>query len=283
MTFLPTSADPGFAGRRTQTYTRRVFSLIPISDANPTRRTPVVTIGLIVANVIAFFFIQPDFGSGPEASEYFFENAPLPCQAAEVVGNDSVDCPVGTFQIPQVGEVTIPERGTLSLLGAVLLSTFLHAGFLHIIGNMLFLWVFGNNVEDHLGHIKFLIFYLLGGIVAAFAHILFNLDEVVPAVGASGAVAAVMGAYIVLFPKARVNVLVPIFIIFTVVQLSAMTVLGLWFLYQFLIGLQEATAGGQAVAWLAHVGGFVFGVVGIYLLGGRPQQPRWQPNWRRSY
>jgi rhomboid family protein len=260
-----------------------VLSLIPISDANPTHRTPVVTIGLILANVFAFFFVEPAFGTGPEASEYFFENAPLPCQAAEVVGDDSVDCPVGTGVIRGVGEVTIPDRDAVSLMGAVLLSTFLHAGLLHIIGNMLFLWVFGNNVEDHLGHVKFLLFYLLGGVFAAFAHIVFNLEDVIPAVGASGAVAAVMGAYIVLFPRARVNVLVPIFIIFTVLQLSALTVLGLWFVYQFLIGLQEATLGGNAVAWMAHVGGFVFGAVGIFLLGGRPHQPRWQPTWRRTY
>jgi len=179
--------------------------------------------------------------------------------------------------------VTIPERDALSLLGAVLLSTFLHAGWLHIIGNMLFLWVFGNNIEDHLGPVKFLLFYLAGGVFAALAHILTHINDVVPSVGASGAVAAVMGAYIVLFPRARVNVLVPIFFIFTVLQLSAITVLGLWFVYQFLIGLQEASAGGNAVAWMAHVGGFVFGVVGIYLLGGRPQQPRWQPTWRRTY
>jgi membrane associated rhomboid family serine protease len=126
-----------------------VLSLIPISDANPTRRTPVVTIGLIAANVLAFFFLQPDFGTGLEASEYFFENAPLPCQAAEVVESGD-DCPAGVF-IPQLGPVPIPDRDALSLLSAVLLSTFLHAGFLHIIGNMLFLWVFGNNIEDYLG------------------------------------------------------------------------------------------------------------------------------------
>jgi membrane associated rhomboid family serine protease len=260
-----------------------VINLIPISDANPTRRTPVVTIGLILANAFAFFFVEPAFGNGPEASQYFFENAPLPCQAAEAAGNESVDCPVGTGTIPGIGQVTIPKRDALSLLGAVLLSTFLHAGWLHIIGNMLFLWVFGNNIEDHLGPVKFLLFYLAGGIFAALAHILTHVDDVVPSVGASGAVAAVMGAYIVLFPRARVNVLVPIFFIFTVLQLSAVTVLGLWFVYQFLIGLQEATAGGNAVAWMAHVGGFLFGVLGILLLGGRPQRPRSQPTWRRSY
>jgi membrane associated rhomboid family serine protease len=256
-----------------------VIHLIPISDANPTRRTPIVTIALLIANVLAFFFLQPGFGTNEAAQDYFFQNAPLPCQAAEAFGDESVQCPAGTGTSPFTGDqITIPDRSVSSLLGAILLSTFLHAGFLHIIGNMLFLWVFGNNVEDYLGHVKYLIFYLIGGIVASFAHILPNLSEQVPSVGASGAVAAVMGAYIVLHPHARVNVLVPIFIIWSVFQMSALAVLGLWFLYQFLIGLQDAS-GGNSVAWLAHVGGFVFGVIAIFLLGGRPQRQRPQPYW----
>jgi membrane associated rhomboid family serine protease len=147
---------------------------------------------------------------------------------------------------------------------------------------MLFLWVFGNNVEDYLGSARYLVFYLLAGYAAAFAHIFTHLDAAIPTVGASGAVAGVMGAYIVLFPRARVNVLVPIFILFTVVQMPAFAVLGLWFLYQFLIGLQEA-AGANQVAWMAHVGGFMFGAIAILLLGGRPHRPQpvvWRPGWR---
>jgi membrane associated rhomboid family serine protease len=249
-----------------ETYTHEMLSLIPISDANPTRRFPIVTIGLIVANVLVFFQ-EPDLGGGSvAAARYFFANAPSPCQLSD-------SCPV---------TLPIPDRGIVSFLGAVLFSTFLHAGILHIAGNMLFLWVFGNNVEDYLGRVRYLIFYLLGGIAAAFAHILTHLDDAVPSVGASGAVAAVMGAYLILFPRARVNVLVPIFIIFTVIQMSAIAVLGLWFLYQFLIGLQEATGANQ-VAWMAHVGGFVFGVCAILLLGGRPQRRGpaiWHPGWR---
>jgi membrane associated rhomboid family serine protease len=157
---------------------------------------------------------------------------------------------------------------------------FLHAGFLHIIGNMLFLWVFGNNVEDHLGKWRFAAFYLAGGIAASLAHTFTHLDSVLPAVGASGAVAAVMGAYLVLYPHARVNVLVPIFFFLTVIQMSAFAVLGLWFVYQFLLGAQEL-AGAGGVAWMAHVGGFVFGVLGILALGGRPQRPRaYYGGWR---
>jgi membrane associated rhomboid family serine protease len=241
-----------------------MVSLIPISDANPTRRFPIVTIGLIVANVLVFLLWEPDFGNSAAAGRYFLQNAPSPCQLAD-------SCPTG-----------FPQRDLVTFAQAVLLSMFLHAGILHIAGNMLFLWVFGNNVEDFLGPVRYLVFYLLAGFAAAFAHILTHIDAAVPTVGASGAVAGVMGAYLVLFPRARVNVLVPIFIIFTVVQISAFAVLGLWLVYQFVIGLQEATGANQ-VAWMAHVGGFVFGAVAIFLLGGRPRRPRavaWRPGWR---
>ena len=197
-------------------------------------------------------------------TRFFYEQAPVPCQLID-------RCVPG-----------IQDRSLSSFLIAVVVSTFLHANFLHIAGNMLFLWVFGNNIEDHLGRVRYLVFYLAGGIFAAMAHVLWALRSVpcteqsfgacVPAVGASGAVAAVMGAYLLLYPRARVNVLLPIFIIFTVIQMSAFAVLGLWFLYQFLIAAQEL-AGPSGVAWMAHVGGFVFGLVGIYLLGGRPHAP----------
>jgi membrane associated rhomboid family serine protease len=259
-----------------------VLSLITISDANPTRRFPVVTLGLIVANVIAFFQ-TPGLGQDASGNRYFFAQAPIPCQLP-------AECPAGV-NLGAGQAVPIPDRGIGSFLLAVLFSTFLHAGFLHIIGNMLFLWVFGNNIEDFLGPVKFLIFYLAGGMAAAFAHILFALwtspcppetMSCVPSVGASGAVAAVMGAYILLYPRARVNVLVPIFFIFTLVQLSALTVLGVWFAYQFFIGLAQSEA-VSGVAWMAHVGGFVFGLIAIYLLGGRPHRPhalRYEPQWR---
>jgi rhomboid family protein len=250
-----------------------MISLIPISDANPTRRFPVVTIGLIVANVVAFFR-EPGFGDSVGATVYFVKNAPLPCQFQDA-------CPAAVSFFQNGVPITIPERGLGSFVAVIIVSIFLHAGWLHIAGNMLFLWVFGNNIEDYLGPVKYLLFYLLGGIAASMAHVLTHLDSVLPTVGASGAIAAVMGAYLVLYPRAKVNVLVPIFIIFTIVQLSAFVVLGLWFLYQFLIGAQEAT-GASAVAWMAHVGGFAFGILGILLLGGRPQPRRvqWDPYGR---
>ncbi|HEX2294770.1 MAG TPA: rhomboid family intramembrane serine protease [Actinomycetota bacterium] len=245
-----------------------MLSLFPISDANPTRTFPVMTVLLIVANAFVFLFVQPDFGVSPEANLYFVEEAPIPCQL-------DGDCPADL-----VPGVPIPERSFTSFLWASVFSTFLHAGWLHIIGNMLFLWVFGNNIEDYLGKVKFVLFYLAGGLAATFAHVLTHLGSVFPGVGASGAVAAVMGAYLLLYPRARVNVLVTFFFFITVVQLSALTVLGIWFAYQFLYAYQEATV-ATGVAWMAHVGGFVFGFAGIFLLGGRPHRPApaWEARW----
>jgi membrane associated rhomboid family serine protease len=255
-----------------------VLSLIPLSDDNPTRRTPFVTIGVIIANII-FFFREPGLGTSFESAIYFFKNAPISCQLTD-------KCPAVAGP---GGELLIPHRSLTSFLLAVLFSIFLHAGFMHIAGNMLFLWVFGNNVEDHLGPVKFLLFYLLGGFAASFAHVLTHLASETPTVGASGAVAAVMGAYILLFPRARVRVLLPIIIIFTIVNMSAFAVLALWFAYQFLIGLPEIASrigigapGSTEVAWMAHVGGFLFGLIAMYLLGGRPQpeRVRWGQYWR---
>ena len=277
-------------------------ALIPISDANPTRRFPIVTVALIALNIAVFLFVEPGFGTDDRATVYFYENAPVPCQLEDA-------CPDLAFQTSDgIQTDIIPDPSLGEFVVSAVFSTFLHAGFMHIIGNMLFLWVFGNNIEDHLGRVKYVAFYLLGGIAASLAHVFWALrveqlsdpqiqaclsgavdavcsgvGQYVPAVGASGAVAAVMGAYIVLYPRAKVNVLVPIFVIMTVVQMSAIVVLGIWFLYQFLIGAPDiAGIGGHSgVAWMAHVGGFVFGAIAILLLGGRPhmQTPdmRWQP------
>ena len=284
-----------------------MLSLIPISDAKPTKTFPIVTIALIAINIGVFFFVQPGFGTSSEATDYFYDNAPVPCQLEDC---PDVNITIVDAQDQEIGEIALGEEPTIGeFLTRILYSTFFHGGFLHIAGNMLFLWVFGNNIEDFLGRVKYVLFYLVGGIVAGLAHILWTLrldpmsenavgaclssnvtegcaaiGQYVPAVGASGAVAAVMGAYLVLYPRHKVNVLVPIVIIWTVIQMSAFIVLGLWFLYQFLIGGPDiAGVGGGGVAWMAHVGGFVFGAVGILLLGGRPQRPHhhfMNPGWR---
>ena len=249
-----------------------MVSLIPISDENPTRRTPVVTLVLIALNIITFFFIQPDapllFEDTPPSEErFYFETAPIPCQFED-------ECPASVAGT--AGQlIDVPDRTLGEFVLSILFSAFLHGNLLHIGGNMLFLWVFGNNVEDFLGHIKYILFYLVGAIGSGFAYVLTNLGSDVPAIGASGAVAAVLGAYFVLYPRARVNVLVPIFFIWTILQLSAFVVLGLWFLFQFLIEQ-------EGVAWQAHAGGFVIGALVILILGGRPhpRRPVWQTEWR---
>ena len=141
---------------------------------------------------------------------------------------------------------------------------FLHGSILHVLGNMLFLWIFGNNVEDQLGPFWFLVLYLVGGVVASLVHILGNLDSTSPFLGASGAIAVVMGAYIVWFPRARVLTLVPIVFIFLPVRLPAIVVLGLWFVLQFF------TQSSSGIATLAHIGGFVFGMLVAFVLARRP-------------
>ena len=149
-------------------------------------------------------------------------------------------------------------------------SMFMHAGWLHLGGNMLYLWIFGDNVEDRLGHVRYLIFYLVCGVVATFSQYLFNLGSDVPNLGASGAIAGVLGAYIIMFPGERVRVLMG----YVVVQMSALIVIGLWILLQFVSSVTTLASSSQAggVAYMAHIGGFVAGIVLSYILGGRTKQ-----------
>jgi membrane associated rhomboid family serine protease len=143
-------------------------------------------------------------------------------------------------------------------------SLFLHGGFLHLLGNMWFLYIFGDNVEDRFGHLRYLAFYLLCGLAAGASHLVLNWHSNVPTIGASGAIAGVMGAYLILYPRAKVLTLLPLFFFFTFVELPAFLFLGIWFLFQFLIA---AAAAGQAggIAWGAHIGGFIFGIVFLKL------------------
>ena len=250
--------------------------MIPLYDRNPTRTTPVVTIILMAACIAIYFFIQPHH-TDVEDAEFTYHRAAIPCELIQ--GGPITEREVRTDDCSSSSE-SAPIFPDKNVYLAILYSMFLHGSLMHLAGNMLFLWVFGNNIEDYLGKVKFVLFYFLGGLAATFAHVLTHLDSVSPGVGASGAVAAVMGAYLLLYPKARVSVLVTLFIFITVVQLSAVTVLGIWFLYQFLYAYQEASV-ATGVAWMAHVGGFLFGLVGIFLLGGRPHRPApaWDPRW----
>lgn len=163
-----------------------------------------------------------------------------------------------------------------------LTSMFLHGGWLHLIGNMWYLWIFGDNVEDRLGHFTYLIFYLLCGLGAGIVHTVLNYDVEVPSIGASGAIAGVLGAYLVSYPKARVLTLVPIFVFLQIIEIPALIVLGFWFIMQFLYGaasLAAATANTGGVAWWAHVGGFIIGMI---LVGLFPRRDRLQHEytWR---
>ena len=242
--------------------------MIPLYDDNPTRRTPYVTILLLAANVIVYFFVQPH--GLREEQRFLYERAAVPCEVTtgepvEVQGR-RVDC-----DLP-AGEQEFPEKNVYL---AVLVSMFLHANLLHLGGNMLFLWVFGNNVEDEMGHIPFLVFYVVCGVIAALAHIFLFRSSAIPVIGASGAIAGVMGAYLLRFPRARVLTLVPIFIFFTF-WLPAWIVLVLWFIGQF--GISTAESG---VATAAHIGGFVAGAAIALVFGmrSRPAPPPPPPAW----
>jgi hypothetical protein len=152
-------------------------------------------------------------------------------------------------------------------------SIFLHGGWMHLLGNMWFLWIFGDNIEDRLGHLRFLLFYLAAGLGAGLFHVAFNLSSAVPAVGASGAISGILGAYFVLFPRSRVVTLIPLFVTFFTVELPAAIILGYWFLIQTLSGLGSLGARASGgVAWWAHIGGFVLGIVLAKLV--RTQPPR---------
>ncbi|MCW3041433.1 MAG: rhomboid family intrarane serine protease [Solirubrobacterales bacterium] len=253
--------------------------MFPLKDNLPTRDLPLVTILLIVANVVAYVLLQPK--SGIDLGGGSLENGPLfhygaipyelthPGQHCEVVaGGTAARCGTG------LGNGGIPTA--LSLFTAM----FTHAGLLHLGGNMLFLWIFGNNVEDSMGRARFVLFYLLGGLAATAGQTLVEPNAIVPTLGASGAVAGVLGGYILLYPRAKVLTLVFVVLFFTILELPAILFLGIWFGQQLLFGALDLTnpaGGGGGVAYLAHVGGFVFGALFIKLFATRRNeyaQPR---------
>jgi rhomboid family protein len=243
--------------------------VIPIHDENPTRRRAVATALLIIVNLAVYFGIQYPKSDVAEA-RFDYRWAGVPCEVTRnhpltVQSFEARKCEPGPASR---GNEIFPDKNVWL---AVLISMFLHGSILHVLGNMLFLWVFGNNVEDQLGHVGFVAFYLIGGVAASATHIIGNADSVVPFVGASGAIAAVMGAYIVWFPHARVWSLVPIVFFFGLLPLPAVLVLGLWFVLQFFV--QSASG----IATLAHIGGFVFGMLVAFLLSRIAHLPRRAP------
>jgi membrane associated rhomboid family serine protease len=235
--------------------------LIPLRDANPTQRLPYLTLVLIALNLLAFTLWQGFPVTGADLSR---------AQQEVVVCHGAIPFELSHFQdIPELDRECTEHNWFFSLFT----SMFLHANLIHIGGNMLFLWVFGNNVEDRMGRFRFLLFYLLAGIAAAYTQTLLGGPDRIPLVGASGAIAGTLGAYIVMFPHARVLTAVFFFFI-TLVELPALIVLGLWFALQFLSGvgsLGSDVSGG--VAFFAHIGGFVFGAL-VALLFYRRQRIR---------
>lgn len=221
--------------------------MIPLRDSNPSRTFPFVNYTLIGLNVIVFL-IEVAMGDGMEKLIFNFGLIP-----------SSFVTDIQTFQI---GVGTI-----LPLLS----SMFLHGGWMHLIGNMLFLHIFGDNVEDRFGHFKYLVFYLIAGLAAAGTQIYMFPESEVPMVGASGAIAGVLGAYVFMFPRARIATLIPIFFFFQVVELPAFIFLGIWFVMQIFSGMFTLGIGADAggVAWWAHIGGFIAGAVFLPLLKRR--------------
>jgi len=208
--------------------------MMPIGDDNSSRRTvPYITYGLIAANIL--FFVLELFSGNAFIEQWAF-------------------IPVRFLENPIAASLTL------------FTSMFMHAGWAHLLGNMVYLWIFGDNVEDRFGHVKFLIFYLICGLAATFAQLIFNTTSSIPNLGASGAIAGVLGAYIVLFPKGKINVMQGQ----RAIQVPALLVIGLWFVLQFFsgIGSLSTTADTGGVAYMAHIGGFLAGILLTFLFRG---------------
>lgn len=228
--------------------------MIPYRDSNPGIRTPILTVTLIAVSVVVFFVVQ---GGRTDARD-LYELALVPCEITTGQALDVEEIATRTCITEPLGSLAFPDK---SILASAVISVFLHGGLLHLATNMLSLWIFGDNVEDALGRWLFPLFYLAGGVLAASSHVVLNPSSVSPLVGASGAIAGVMGMYVVLFPRARIHTLIVPFFFF---RLPAVVFLVIWFISQFFLA-GEATS----VAWEAHVGGFVYGL-GVGLLFRRP-------------
>jgi membrane associated rhomboid family serine protease len=214
--------------------------MIPLKDRNPRRRFPIVTIILILANILVFLY---EISLGVNLERFLFHFSVTPNEIHQAL-HSNIFKPF--------------------VFMTLITSLFLHGGWLHLGGNMLYLWVFGDNVEDKLGHVRFIAFYLLCGISASALHIYLQSTSTVTTIGASGAISGILGAYILMFPRARVLTLIPIFIFIQIAELPAYIILGFWFILQFFYGmlsLKHTIAGTGGVAWWAHIGGFIAGLL----------------------
>jgi membrane associated rhomboid family serine protease len=284
--------------------------LLPLKDNIPTMRPAIVTYLLIAANIAVFIFFQqalfgPHGGVSSEGDhQKVIHYALIPyelthpgklCGERALVQTPSGSQPIDASNGPPLCEgktdqftdtatgapvqakvQRVLDRNQPPVLLTIFSAMFMHGGLLHIAGNMLFLWIFGNNVEDAMGRVKFLLFYLAGGVVAALAQVAIGASSDVPTLGASGAIAAVLAAYAVLYPRARVLTLIFIVFFVTVISVPALLVLGLWFLFQLLDASSQPLGGGGGVAYFAHIGGFAFGLLVVKLLA-----TRYNPNYDR--
>jgi membrane associated rhomboid family serine protease len=255
--------------------------VFPLRDNIPTEHFPFVTVALIVANVLMYFFFQKggiSLGdpSSPDFTHNLIDYGTIPYEVTH---------PGNHCELVQGGAIACEgQPGVTGTAGAqpatwltLFTSMFMHGGLLHLGGNMLFLWIFGNNVEDSMGPIKFIVFYVLGGLAADALQIAFSVNSTVPSIGASGAVAGVLGGYLLLFPRARVVTLVFIIFFFTILELPAIFFLGIWILQQGLFAyfdLLQPQGGGGGVAYFAHIGGFAFGLLLIRVFASERRRRR---------
>lgn len=216
--------------------------MIPLKDSPKTRRFPIVNTALILLNIVVF---------------------------VRQLALSQIELETMVFSyglIPRTLMISLSEGNLMAAASPLLAYQFMHGGWLHIGSNMLYLWVFGDNVEDRVGHVKYLIFYLLMGILAGVAQVVFDPSSAVPIIGASGAVAGILGAYLISCPRARVLALIPIFVIFTLAEIPAVIFLGFWFILQLFSGIASIGV-GVSVAWWAHIGGFIAGIILVNLFG----------------
>ncbi len=233
--------------------------MIPLKDDIPSRTVPFVNYALLLANTAVFLYTLT---LGSRLQSFFFHYGAVPAlfKAGYLLNAAGVIQPVSHLHV------------YLTLVT----SLFLHAGWFHFLGNMLYLWIFGDNIEDRMGHFRYLVFYLLCGVLANLAHLYFNPGLTVPSLGASGAISGVLGAYLVLYPRARVVALVPIFFFLQILQVPAFFFLIFWFLQQFLAAALGAQGG---IAWWAHIGGFLAGMVLVFVFQKKKRLPARRDEW----
>ena len=244
--------------------------VIPLHDDNPSARRPIVTIIFIALNLFVFALVQPH-GDASAETRFDYEHAAIPCEISHGTPLTVGEATTGTCGGGLGGATSTEIFADKNVYLAALVSLFLHGSWLHVLGNMLFLWVFGNNVEGRLGHAGFAIFYLFVGLVATLGHVAADPSATIPVVGASGAIAGVMGAYLVFWPRARIHSIVFVVLL----PLPAAFVLGLWFVLQF------GTDASSNVAWVAHVTGFAIGALVALVMraAGGPLRPVAFPNY----